>query len=70
LSRPERVTIAVYDVAGRRVRMLQDGMMGATRHEVRWSGVDDAGQRVAPGVYFCRLVAGKVVQTSRLSVLR
>jgi hypothetical protein len=45
-------------------------MMEATRHEVRWSGVDDAGQRVATGVYFCRLTAGKVVQTSRLSVLR
>jgi hypothetical protein len=70
LSRPERVTIAVYDVTGRRVRTLQDGMMGATRHEVRWSGVDDAGQRVATGVYFCRLTAGNVVQTSRLSVLR
>ncbi len=70
LSQPERVTIVVYDVAGRKVRTLQDGMMGATRHEVRWSGVDDGGQRVATGVYFCRLIAGKVVQTSRLSVLR
>ncbi len=70
LSQPERVTIMVFDVAGRKVRTLQDGMMGAAQHVVRWSGLDDAGQRVAPGVYFCRLVAGKVVQTTRLSLMR
>jgi hypothetical protein len=70
LSRSERVTIVVFDVAGRKVRTLQDGMMGAAQHAVRWSGLDEAGQRVAPGVYFCRMVAGNVVQTTRLSVLR
>jgi hypothetical protein len=70
LSQPERVRIVVFDVAGRVVRTLQDGTMHATRHEVRWNGVDDAGQRVAPGVYFCRMVAGRVVQTTRLSLMR
>jgi hypothetical protein len=70
LSQPERVTIMVFDVAGRKVRTLQDGMMGTAQHVVRWSGIDDAGQRVAPGVYFCRMVAGKVVQTTRLSLMR
>lgn len=70
LSQPERVTIVVFDVTGRRVRTLQDGMMGAAQHVVRWSGLDEVGQRVAPGVYFCRMVAGKVVQTTRLTLMR
>ena len=70
LSRTMPVTIEVFDVTGRKVRTLQDGVLGAARHSVTWTGVNDAGQRVTPGVYFCRLVAGNVVQTTKMSLLK
>jgi len=49
------VSLAIYDVTGRRVAGLLDGPMTAGEHFVRWDGKDDSGRPVASGVYFCRL---------------
>ena len=48
----------MYDVAGRRVALLDDGHRGAGEHTLIWNGRDDAGRRVSPGVYVARLEAG------------
>ena len=53
----DRVRIAVYDVTGRRVRVLVDGPARAGHHEATWTGRDAHGLPVASGVYFCRLSA-------------
>ncbi|MBI5711130.1 MAG: T9SS type A sorting domain-containing protein [Candidatus Eisenbacteria bacterium] len=53
LSRPARATLAVYDVVGRRVATLLDGLQAAGLRTAGW----DAGG-VRAGVYFCRLSAG------------
>jgi hypothetical protein len=50
LREPGRVRLELFDVAGRRVAMLADGMRGAGEHEV---ACDGAGHR---GVYFARLI--------------
>lgn len=52
---PCRVT--VHDLQGRLVRTLVDRAMAAGRHEETWDGLDDAGRRVASGVYVARLEA-------------
>jgi hypothetical protein len=49
--------VAIYDVAGRKVRTVAAGASAAGRHEVAWDLADDAGRRVAPGVYLYRLTA-------------
>jgi len=49
-----RVSLAVYDASGRRVRSLASGTMEAGRYEYAWHGDDDAGHRVAAGLYFVR----------------
>jgi len=67
---PGRVTLLVFDVAGRLVRTLHDGPLGAGRHESVWDGRDDRGVAAASGVYFCRLSAGLYTATGRLVLLR
>jgi hypothetical protein len=49
------VELAVYTVQGRRVRVLASGSRAGGRHAVTWDGRDDAGLRVAAGVYYVRL---------------
>jgi hypothetical protein len=49
--------INVYDVQGRRVRTIHDGVMAAGSHEVSWDGTDDAGRRLASGVYWITLTS-------------
>jgi hypothetical protein len=63
-TRPVR--IAVYDILGRQVATLEDGVLPADRYEVTWHGRDAAGRQVATGVYFCRMTAGDVVQTQKI----
>jgi len=50
-------TIAVYDVAGRLVRVLHDGHSAAGTHAACWDGTDGAGSRASAGIYFFRLEA-------------
>ncbi len=64
------VRLDVIDVAGRRVRTLVRGALGAGTHHLAWNGRDDAGRRVAAGVYFARLVASGRVQARRLVLVR
>jgi len=51
------VRVAVYSVAGREVKVLVDGTVGAGYHEVVWDGRDGSGAPMASGVYFIRMDA-------------
>jgi len=51
------VVLQIFDVAGRRLATLAEGLREAGEHEVHWDGSTPGG-RAAPGVYFARLVAG------------
>ncbi len=55
LPREARVSLGVYDLAGRRVRALAEGMRAAGRHEAIWDGRADGGHVALAGVYFVRL---------------
>ncbi len=64
------VNIAIFDVAGRRVRTLVDEQRPAGVFSVQWNGDDDRGQRVASGVYFYRMRAGSFVETKKMVLLK
>jgi hypothetical protein len=49
------VSLDVYDVLGRRVVTLLDGILSAGTHRVVWNGTDDAGRHVGSGTYVVRL---------------
>lgn len=72
LDRPGRVHLAIYDVTGRRVRMIVDGAFKpANRFQARWDGRDGEGRTVGSGVYFARLeVEGRTSLEQRLTWLR
>ncbi len=65
---PERghVRLAVYDVAGREVALLRDGMEDAGLHLVVWDGRGVRGAKVASGVYFARLSFGGVEESRKI----
>jgi YVTN family beta-propeller protein len=64
------VSLVVYDVAGRRVRTLVDDHQRADVYKITWDGMNDQGQRVASGMYFYKLAAGKFVQTRKMMLLK
>jgi len=64
------VTLAVYDVAGARVRTLIDGTRTAGRHGEVWDGRDSNGQLVGSGVYFYRLRTDDAALTKKMVLLK
>jgi hypothetical protein len=64
------VSLTIYDVAGRKVRTLVNERQRADIYQVSWDGANDAGVRVASGVYFYKLVAGKFTQTKKMLLLK
>jgi hypothetical protein len=70
LARPGRVRITVYDVEGRVIRSLSDGMLPAGRQQFVWEGDDDAGRRVSPGIYFANVEAEAISASTKVIVLR
>lgn len=64
------VSLQVYDLLGRRVRTLLDGVMQAGEYRVVWDGRDAGGHSAATGVYFARLWSAGGVRVRRLVRVR
>jgi len=64
------ITLKVYDVAGREVATLANGVLGAGTHTVMWRGEDDHGARVSSGLYFYRLTTDSGDQTRKMMLLK
>jgi hypothetical protein len=64
------VTLALHDVAGRRVALLSDGTFEAGEHRVRAALADDAGRPLGSGLYWARLETPHGVRMQRLAVVR
>jgi hypothetical protein len=62
----QEIRLAVYDVHGRLVRALVDGVESAGVHEVTWEGRNNRGEEVASGVYFVRLSGGGQIATGKI----
>jgi hypothetical protein len=65
------VELAIYDAAGRLVRVLVGGeTQTAGRYEVVWDGCDDTGRGQSSGLYFVRLRAGDREFTRKAVLIR
>jgi hypothetical protein len=66
LQSASQVEVAIYDFAGRRIRVIGYGWREPGDHAVAWDGRDQSGERVAPGIYVVRVAAGEASRTSKL----
>ena len=71
LREPTEVSIGMYDISGRLVRVLVDReYQQAGQREVIWDGLDENGNRAGSGVYFYRLKAGEQIASKRMVLLK
>lgn len=70
LDNERHVSLRVYEVSGRLVKTLADGVFPAGDHEMTWNGQDARGVAMASGVYFFELVAGNERQMRKMAVVR
>jgi len=71
LPNEQAVSLRVFDLSGRLVRVLVDGeVYGQGHSEATWNGRDDSGRQVAAGMYFYRLGAGDYTETKRMALVK
>ncbi len=65
------VTLSVYDVVGRLVRMLvHEDLPGGQHYITRWDGTNDGGLAVSSGVYWYRLTADGRSESKMMLLVR
>jgi hypothetical protein len=69
-SQGAKLRVAVFDVAGRRVRLLVNRTALPGPAQIEWNLRDDSGHRVASGLYLMRVEIGDTRKTFRLAILR
>lgn len=59
------ITIAVFDLAGRRLTTLEHSVQNAGKHELTWKP-----SGLAQGLYFCQMTGGGVTMARPLLILK
>jgi len=55
LSVDADIELAIYNIRGQRIRLLDRGLREAGDHSIIWNGKDDTDKEAASGIYFYRL---------------
>jgi hypothetical protein len=70
LSKTENIYLAIYDLLGREIFTIHNGLQRAGNHNVQWTGVNNTGSFVPSGIYFCRLTSESDVLTKKMVLNR
>jgi hypothetical protein len=71
LSEPAMVCLRIYDISGRAVRTLREGVQESEGlHDIQWNGCDDRGNRMSSGTYLYRLDANGQLFSRRMILLK
>ncbi len=57
--------VVIYDLLGRQIAILADGNLPSGRHDIIWEAGD-----LPSGLYLCRVKAGDVSATEKITLLR
>ncbi len=70
LEKGSHVSLSIYDLMGRRIRTLAQGIYSAGSHSVQWDGRDDRGMASPSGLYLVRLESGAKHQVKKMYLIR
>jgi hypothetical protein len=70
LDRTDHTTLCVYDMLGRSICTLVDGIQSPGQYTISWNGLDNQGRSVPGGVYFYRLASGSRTSVSKMTLLK
>ncbi len=72
LSLPQgvHVNFVIYNVTGQKVKTLVNDYMSAGTHTITWDGTNENGNVVSSGIYFYKVVAGNIVTTKKMILMK
>jgi hypothetical protein len=69
LDERQKVRLAIFDLAGHRVRTLVESELAAGEQALSWDGRDEQGSSIASGVYFYELLVGNKVERRKMTLV-
>ncbi len=70
LAERSHTTLEIFDITGKFVVRLVDGIKTSGDHSVVWNGDSAAGSPVSSGMYLCRLTAGDRTATKKMILVK
>ena len=70
LPSTEKIMLKVYDILGREVKTLVNGVMPAGKHTISWDGTNNLGNKVSSGVYIYSLEVGNHKLHKRMTLMK
>lgn len=70
LPEANSVKLTIYNALGQKVRTLVNDHQQPGKYKAVWNGLNDAGLKVASGIYIYRIEAGSFVKTRRMILLK
>ncbi|MBI5218578.1 MAG: T9SS type A sorting domain-containing protein [Bacteroidia bacterium] len=68
-GRVNQVSIKIFDMMGKEITNVYDGIKPTGSFSVNWNGKDIAGNKLSPGMYFCVLqINGKLQERKQLII--
>ncbi|MCF7913343.1 MAG: T9SS type A sorting domain-containing protein [Candidatus Cloacimonetes bacterium] len=64
------VELAIYNIKGAKIKVLESGIIEAGYHQVSWDGTDKHDQEVSSGVYFYELVTPNFVKSRSMLLIK
>ncbi len=70
LAERQQVILQVFDLQGRLVQTLEEGILEQGRYYRTWNGLDDAGRFVSSGPYIVRMRLGDRIEFAKVSLIK
>ena len=70
LPHTTHVNLTIYDILGKQVKQLINEQQVVGKYKVIWNTANDQGERVAAGLYFCRMEAEDFVDVIKLALVK
>lgn len=69
---PHRATISIkiYNILGKEIITLENGIKEAGNYKLEWSGKNDSGQDVSSGIYIYVFLADDYISTKKMVLLK
>ena len=64
------VELTVYNILGRRVKLLANSTLPTGKHKIAWNGEDEFGNKVTSGIYIVRFGAGNTNIIKKILLLK
>ena len=75
LAQDSTVTAKIYDVTGKKIRMIELDLLSAGNYveaskAIYWDGRTEDGEQVSSGTYFYQIEAGGYTETRKMLILK